>query len=126
MVINPKGGGVYYRTLHWFDHMSHVEIIEVNASNLGKYGFLCTTNKKHAGYISKYAWLLKQFKVGLIIRILQVNGKTQGYIEAIPGEHAWRPIEAPGYLFIQCVYTKAKKLRNLGYATQLLKSVEDY
>ena len=83
--------------------MSNVEIIEVNANNLSKYGFLCNTNKKHAGYQSKYAWLLEQFKEGLIIRILQVDGKTQGYIEAIPGDHAWRPIDAAGYLFVQCL-----------------------
>ncbi len=106
--------------------MSPIEIVEVNSSNLKKYGFLCNTNKKHAGYQSKYKWLMDQFKKGLIIRILQVDSNTQGYIEAIPGEHAWRPIDAEGYLFIQCLYTKAKKLRNLGYATQLLNSVEEY
>lgn len=106
--------------------MSNVEIIEVDEKNLAKYGFLCNTNKKHLGYQAKFAWLTEQFKNGLIIRLLQVDGKTQGYIEAIPGEFAWRPIEAKGYMFIQCIYTKAKKLRQLGYATKLIKEIEEY
>ena len=106
--------------------MSNIEVIEVNSDNLSKYGFLCITNKKHTGYQAKYAWLQEQFQKGLIIRILHVDGKIQGYIEGIPGEFAWRPIDAPGYLFIQCLYTKAKKLRNLGYATKLLESMIKY
>ncbi|WP_371804394.1 GNAT family N-acetyltransferase [Candidatus Lokiarchaeum ossiferum] len=107
-------------------NMGNIEIIEVDETNLSKYGFLCNTNKKHLGYQAKFAWLTEQFKNGLIIRLLQVDGKTQGYIEAIPGEFAWRPIEAKGYMFIQCIYTKAKKLRQLGYASKLLKEIEEY
>ena len=58
--------------------MSNIEVIEVNSENLSKYGFLCITNKKHTGYQAKYAWILEQFKKGLVIRILHVDGKIQG------------------------------------------------
>jgi len=110
----------------YYDLMNPIEIISVTEENVDKYGFLCITNKKYPGYQAKRKWLYDRFQEGLIIRLLLLNGKAQGYIEAIPGEYAWRPIDAPGYLVIHCLYSKSKKFRNSGNASQLLTNIIEY
>jgi GNAT superfamily N-acetyltransferase len=59
---------------------------------------------------------------GLRIKTLYSEaGKTQGMIEYIPGEYCWRPVIAPGYMFIHCIFAGFKKdYKGKGYGTQLL------
>jgi hypothetical protein len=44
-----------------------------------------------------------------------------GYIEYTPGEHTWRPIEAPGYLTIHCIMIYRRKYKEAGYGSMLLE-----
>ena len=58
---------------------------------------------------------------GMRYTLLQVNGHNAGMIEYLPGEYAWRGIEAEGYLFIHCFWVIGSN-RGHGYGRQLLET----
>jgi predicted GNAT family acetyltransferase len=60
----------------------------------------------------------KQFEYGLTFKKMDVNGKV--FIEYIPAEYAWCPIQAPGYLFIKCFWVSGQ-YKGKGYANELLE-----
>jgi ribosomal protein S18 acetylase RimI-like enzyme len=60
--------------------------------------------------------LVKQFKVGYTFKKLDVRGKV--FIEYIPAEHAWTPIDAPGYILINCFWVSGQ-FKNKGYGKAL-------
>ncbi len=59
------------------------------------------------------AWLKKRFDEGLKIKMLELP--ERGFIEYIPGEYAWRCVDAKGYMFIHCLWVVGKsKGKNFG------------
>lgn len=48
-----------------------------------------------------------------------------GGIEYVPGEYAWRPVEASGYLFIHCIYIMKKDYKAEGYGLKLIDACLD-
>lgn len=95
-----------------------IDLINVNENNVTDLGFFCLmSRKKSEGYKRKLNWLKKSFNNGLKIRML---GEGQrGFIEYLPAEYAWRPIVAPGYMFIHCLWVVGKSKGN-GYGEILL------
>jgi hypothetical protein len=103
------------------------EIIEVTAENLREHpGAVCFINPKNEYYQLKVNWLLEQFKKGLKIKLLYVEGEKspKGFIEYIPGDFCWRPVEAKGYMFIHCLWTTGKKYQQQGLGGLLINEVE--
>ena len=49
---------------------------------------------------AKRNWLENVFEDGLVIRKGDVNAKV--FMEYIPADDAWCPVDAPGYMFIHC------------------------
>ena len=95
-----------------------IEIIDVNAGNVDDVGFFCCRNKRETeGYQRKLRWLKKRFAEGLRMKTIGSGGR--GVIEYIPGEYAWRAVEAKGYMFIHCLWITGSR-RNVGCATSLL------
>lgn len=89
------------------------QVIEVNEGNVSETGFFCFMSKKNAeGYRRKLNWLKARFNEGLKIKMLKLP--ERGFIEYIPGEYAWRPVNAEGYIFIHCLWvvgrSKGKEL----------------
>jgi len=99
-------------------------IITVTAENVGKMGFFCYMSKKKSeGYQRKLTWLGERFEEGMKLELLELPNR--GFIEYIPGEHAWRPVHADGYMFVHCLWVVGKSM-GTGYATALLdKCVAD-
>ncbi len=94
------------------------KIIDVNEADIEETGFFCYMSKKKTiGYKNKLEWLKSRFSEGMKLKILG-EGK-RGVIEYIPGEHAWRPVKAEGYMFIHCLWVVGKSKGN-GYAKELL------
>lgn len=80
-------------------------LLRITADNVEEHGFFCARNRKEEGYRKKQDWLRKRFGEGLVLYLLQdEQEKDLGFIEYIPGEYAWRPVQAGGYLFIHCIY----------------------
>lgn len=102
--------------------MSSVEVIDTTAETIGACGFCGFKDAKHEGYRRKVEWLKKRFAEGMRFKVLRVEGEGDvGMIEYIPGEHTWRPIEAPGYLVVHCIMIHRKDYKGRGYGSLLLE-----
>jgi GNAT superfamily N-acetyltransferase len=102
--------------------MNAVKIITLTESDLGKVQMFCGHSPTYRrGYDAKIEWLRARLKEGMRYTLLQVNGRNAGLIEYIPGEYAWRGVEAKGYLFIHCFWVVGKN-RGHGYGRQLLET----
>lgn len=102
--------------------MPEIEIVDVGPDNIADYGVCFINNPKHEGYQAKVKWLEQRYKEGMKLKqliILETN-KVEGYIEYVPGEYAWRAVNAKGYMFIHCIFVTHKQYRGKGYASALL------
>ena len=103
------------------------KIIDINLNNIEQYPqIICFINHKHESYPLKISWLKKRFQEGLKIKLLYVTGQKKpiGFIEYLPGENAWRAVEAKGYLFIHCLFINGNKYRHDGLGTLLINAAE--
>ena len=67
--------------------------------------------------------LADRFDEGLVFLKSVERGKC--FIEYIPAECAWNPIEAPGYMYINCLWVSGS-FKGHGYSSDLLsKCIED-
>lgn len=67
--------------------------------------------------LKKKEWLKQRFDEGLVFYRSEERGKC--FIEYIPAENAWVPIEAEGFLYINCLWI-AGAMKGHGYANDLL------
>lgn len=90
------------------------QILDVNLTNVDKLGFFCRMSKmKTEGNQRKLSWLKSRFEEGLKIKMLELP--ERGFIEYIPGQYAWRGVDADGYMFIHCLWVVGKsKGKNFG------------
>jgi GNAT superfamily N-acetyltransferase len=75
-----------------------------------------------ASYALKKEWLAQQFDKGYIFRRLDERAKV--FIEYGPAEHAWLPVDAPGYLMINCFWVSGQ-YKGKGHGKALLQSALD-
>jgi GNAT superfamily N-acetyltransferase len=103
------------------DCSAEVRLITLNEENLGKVQMLCGHSPTYRrGYEAKVDWLRERLQEGMRYTLLQVQGRNAGMIETVPGEFAWRGVEAQGYLFIHCFWVVGRNRRH-GYGRQLLQ-----
>ncbi len=101
--------------------MPDVVIIDVDKNNISQYPPKCFLNPKNEGYQIKVEWLKKRFSEGLKIKLLYLETKCIGFIEYVPGEYAWRAVDAKGYMFIHCIWISPNKHKEKGYGSLLIK-----
>ena len=101
--------------------MPDVIIIDVDENNISQYPPKCFLNPKNEGYQIKLEWLKKRFSEGLKIKLLYLETKCIGFIEYVPGEYAWRAVDAKGYMFIHCIWISPNKHKEKGYGSLLVK-----
>jgi N-acetylglutamate synthase-like GNAT family acetyltransferase len=107
--------------------MEKLRIINTSSSNIHEFGMCGYKNIKQEGYRKKIEWLKQRYQEGLRYQVLfsEQEGAV-GAIEYIPGEYAWRPVDATGYMFIHCIIIIPKKYKEKGYGTMLLETcIED-
>ncbi len=103
--------------------MSDYEIIDTDAANISACGF-CGYYKpgRTLGHRRKSQWLKQRYAEGLRFKVLRSREFGDvGMIEYASGEHAWRPVEAPGYLVIHCLMVLFKH-KQKGLGSLLLES----
>ena len=72
---------------------------------------------------SKKAWLAERFNDGLVFLKSTERGKC--FIEYIPAENAWNPIEANDYMYIDCLWVSGS-FKGHGFSNDLLGAcIED-
>jgi L-amino acid N-acyltransferase YncA len=94
-----------------------VTLEQVGPGNLSDCGIGCITNPRHEGFEPKVQWLQERFAEGLRFLLFRDGkGKPLAFLEYVPGEYAWRPVDAAGWLFVHClwVYPKGQAVGGLG------------
>lgn len=95
-----------------------MDYIRLTTENLDKEHICCAiSNNKDPQVLSKKTWLLDRIPEGLVFLKGNVRGKC--FIEYIPAEYAWVPIEARGYMHINCFWVSGS-CKGHGYANNLL------
>ena len=95
-----------------------MEYIKVTKENLETEHICCAiSNNKDCQVSSKKAWLADRFDEGLVFLKSVERGKC--FIEYLPAEKAWNPIEAAGYMYIDCLWVSGS-FKGHGYANDLL------
>jgi len=98
-----------------------MKLIDVTCDNVEATGFFCKmSQRKSEGYRRKLAWLRERFAEGLRMKLLDLQDGGRGFIEYLPGEYAWRAVDAAGYLFIHCLWVVGAS-KGRGYGRLLLE-----
>lgn len=97
-----------------------MEIIKLNEENIATEHICCAISDKKClpGYNAKKDWIKTQFADGFVFKKLDVRGKV--FIEYIPAENAWLPIEATGYMLINCFWVSGQ-YKGQGHGKALYK-----
>jgi GNAT superfamily N-acetyltransferase len=102
--------------------MRDYEIVDTNAENIGCCSICGRKDVNNLGYRRKVDWLKERYAEGLRFKVLRSRRFGDiGWIEYAPGNHAWRPVEAEGYLVIHCLMVLGKHTGK-GLGTLLLDS----
>lgn len=101
-----------------------MEYIRVTNENIDTEHICCAISNNNDVQVSpKKNWLRERFKDGLVFLKSKERGKC--FIEYLPAENAWNPIEAQGYMYIDCLWV-AGSFKGNGYSSDLLNAcIED-
>ena len=92
-----------------------MDYIRITKENIDKEHICCAMSGKQC--LAKKEWLKQRFDEGLVFCRSVERGKC--FIEYIPAENAWLPMEAEGCLHINCLWVSGA-LKGHGYAKELL------
>lgn len=97
-----------------------MDYIGLTKENLAREHICCAiAGEKDPQVAAKKAWLKDRLDEGLVFLRAAARGKC--FIEYIPAEYAWVPIDAPGYMHINCFWVSGQ-FKGHGYSTDLLKA----
>lgn len=95
-----------------------MELVKLTPDNIEQEHICCAiSNNKDIQVMSKKNWLKERIDEGLVFLKCNVRGKS--FIEYIPAEYAWIPIEAKGYMYIDCLWVSGQ-FKGHGYSNLLL------
>lgn len=95
-----------------------MEYIKLTKENLETEHICCAiSSNKDPQVLAKKAWLKDRLDEGLVFLKGNIRGKC--FIEYIPSEYAWVPIQAKNYMHINCFWVSGSCKGN-GYANELL------
>lgn len=93
-------------------------IVNVARSNVDETGFFCYMSKRRSeGYLRKLDWVKTRLDEGMRIKMLKLP--ERGFIEYIPGEFAWRAVNAPRHMLIHCLWVVGRS-KGKGFGADLL------
>lgn len=96
-----------------------MDFITITPDNIEKEHICCAiASNKDCQVTAKKSWLKERLPEGLVFLKGDVRGKC--FIEYIPAEYAWAPVEADGYMYINCFWV-AGQLKGHGYSNELLE-----
>lgn len=92
-----------------------MEYIRITTENIDLEHICCAMSGKQS--LAKKEWMKNCFEDGLVFYRSKERGKC--FIEYIPAENAWIPIEAGGYIYINCLWI-AGAMKGHGYSDDLI------
>lgn len=97
-----------------------MEFVRITKENLEREHICCAISGNNDCQVSsKKSWLAGRFDEGLVF--LKANARGKCFIEYLPGENAWAPVEAAGLTWIDCLWASGQ-LAGRGYAGELLEA----
>ena len=103
-----------------------VRLIDVDAASFDTLPCCGIKSSTHPGRQEKRCWLQANAKLGLRAKtLLAPDGEPAGYIEYLPGEFAWRGVDARGYLFIHCLWIYSRRHQRKGWGRLLVEACLD-
>jgi len=101
--------------------MGESDLIAVDPANCAGMpccGIKCATNP---GRQQKLCWMQANARFGLQAKILvAADGQPTGYVEYVPGEYAWRAVDAAGYMFIHCIWNHSRQYQRKGWGGMMI------
>lgn len=95
-----------------------MNIITLTKENLLTEHICCAiSNNNDIQVSSKKHWIAERLADGLMFKKCDVRGKC--FIEYIPAEKAWAPVNAENYMYINCLWV-AGQFKGQGYSNLLL------
>ena len=102
------------------------ELVLVGPENFEDCGIGCIANRRHEGFEPKVNWLRQRFDEGLRYFLFRDEaGKALAFLEFVPGEFAWRPVDAKGWLFIHCLWVFRAGQQIGGLGSRLIQACVD-
>lgn len=97
----------------------------ITEDNISNEHICCAFSDKKCieGYEAKKALIKERIKDKFHFVKLDERGKV--FIEFVPAEYAWAPVDADGYIFIHCFWVSGK-FKGQGYAKKLLAECENF
>ncbi len=100
-----------------------MEYIRITKENLEAEHICCAiAGKKDPQVLAKKEWMKNRLDEGLVFLKGDIRGKC--FIEYIPAEYAWVPINAENYMHINCFWVSGSCKGN-GYANELLECCKE-
>lgn len=99
----------------YITEVTKMNYIRITKDNIDKEHICCAMSGKQS--IAKKEWMKQRLEEGLVFYRSEERGKC--FIEYIPAENAWVPIEADGYIYINCLWI-AGAMKGHGYSSDLL------
>lgn len=96
-----------------------MSFIHITKNNIESEHICCALGAKQFenAVLEKKQWLTDRMDEGLVF--YRLNERAKVFIEYLPAEVAWVPIQAPNYMYINCLWVSGKH-KDQCYAKQLL------
>lgn len=103
-----------------------IQTLDITPANMCAVPLCGIKNPEHEGRLAKERWMKAAHGTGLRARVLlTARGVQFGYGEWLPGEHAWRGVDAAGYMFIHCIWTYFREYQRKGHGKRLIRACLD-
>ncbi|MFJ7738693.1 GNAT family N-acetyltransferase [Lysinibacillus sp. NPDC097287] len=101
-----------------------MDYIQITTDNIEHEHICCALGAKQyeKAVAEKKQWLTERMVEGLVF--YRLNERAKVFIEYLPAEMAWSPIQAPNYMYINCLWVSGK-YKNNGCAKQLLEHCKE-
>ncbi|PLR77354.1 hypothetical protein CU633_11345 [Bacillus sp. V3-13] len=101
-----------------------MKFIQVSQENINHEHICCALGAKQyeQAVNEKKQWLTDRMDEGLVFYRLDERAKV--FIEYLPAESAWVPVEAPNDMLINCLWVSGQ-YKNNGFAKQLLEKCKE-
>ncbi len=96
------------------------KFIILDKSNIDTEHICCAIADKKCkeSYEQKKEWLRTEFDNGYVFR--RIDARAKVFMEYVPAEKAWIPVDAPNYLTINCFWVSGQ-YKGHGYGKELLR-----
>ncbi|WP_307396996.1 N-acetyltransferase [Paenibacillus anaericanus] len=101
-----------------------MEYMHITRENIDHEHICCALGAKQYEHavLEKKQWLCERMEEGLVF--YRLNERAKVFIEYLPAEKAWIPIDAPNYMYINCLWVSGRYKDN-GHGKQLLEKCKE-